>query len=68
MPDPLILILDVYCGDCGRESDGGVRGGEPIDYPFAMRRSLIRRQSATTRCPSCDGRLLAILESLVPTA
>ena len=65
MPDPLILILGVYCGDCGRESDGGVRGGARIDYPFTMRRSVIREQSATTRCPNCDGRLLAILESAV---
>lgn len=65
MADPLILILSAYCGDCRRESDGGIRDGEPIDYPFTMRRSAIRRQSAERHrwCPDCGGQLIVVLES-----
>ncbi len=63
--DPLILVLGVQCGDCGRDSDGGrdSRGG-PIDYPFLVHRSDIKEQAADPArwCPDCGGQIVITME------
>ena len=64
MPEVMVRILGVKCGDCGLEAQGSDDDGVLVPFPHLMERDGVKLQTPERKrwCPDCGGQPLITME------